>query len=599
MGASCCKRFSTIVFILLFILVLFSCSFRSTGVAIDEQLSEVDSLIALGDYNGAWSYLKKIAKTIKNPSDTLGVVRRALVLQRDDFAKSQLEDAVKNFSENQEILAVYTHMLMRENDYDKALPYAQKLEGGSYGSLYSELRFKIDERNLKEKNDKKKADEEFAIIDYYSEHYMQAYLDIEKSTGNPEYLRNATLIYALKGNMAKAFALHPESVTVYENPWFWAQISYDSHNFNQVISDLQLFELSSEELALLADAYVHLGLLEDARNTWFDSTSVYANKNPIAWHNMALYHNYIGDTKTANDFMIYVVSTFPEYVSGLAAYGQFSLFDSKGPSESMFTPLLREKGLNTLQMAEDALISYWDATDALLRMDEALVQLRETNNAEAMNLLIEKLKLEWESVKSGSTQRQKVSDIWNILEENSNEPYGYDPHLVQFAMWYFFTQGMIDEANGLFISHCTTKYSSFYESLGGFNNTPAPQMEIWEYEYGAYIYLKEENFDTAQIWLTHLMPNNIVSPATPIEAAINATTLYNATGRRALALSMYEQILSLVNNSSLKADIYYRMALIQFEMGDTKKASISLDEALQHDYNHSPSRLLRKKVTNN
>ncbi len=577
--------------------LIFSCTFSSSGISIDEQLSQVDSLIAVGDYDAAWSSLKKVAKTIRNSSETLGVVKRAFLLQKDDFAKEQLEDALDKNPDNQELLAVYAHMLISENEYDLALPYAQKLEGGEYGSIYSELRFKLEEHTINERNAEKKDGEEPEVINYYLEEYVQAYIDIYYSTGDASYLRNAALVYAIQGNMAKAFLLHPEKVSSYESPWFWAQVSYDAYQFEQVIADLQVFEYSSDELSLLADAYVQLDLLQEAQSIWLKSTNMYYSENPIAWHNIALYYQLQGDSTAANNVISHLVNTFPDYVYGLAAYGYFSLFDSSHSNESIFVPILEEKNMQTLLMEKNAERIFLDSSDALLKMDSAIDDLLQVDETMAMELLVERLKLTWETAINPLTSQQKVSDVWNLLEQNVQEPYGYNSVLVQFAMWFFFTQGMIDEADALFVTHCTSRYASYYESVGAYTKKPIDYMKTWEYEYGAYVALRQERYDDAQHWLLRLMPENIVSAATPISSAFNLTTLYNATGKRALALSLYNQMLTFVKDSKQRADVYYRMALIYNEEGETKRASISLNEALTLDSNHSESRLLLKKIT--
>ncbi len=576
----------------------FSLPSRSVGMSIDEQLSQVDSLIAIGDYDTAWSSLRKIAKTIRSSSETLGVVRRALILQRDSFAKEQLEDALDKYPDNLELLAVYVHMGLREEEYEKILPYAKNLEATNYGSLNSELRFKLDEQTVRIANEKKSEDEQATVIDYYAEDYVQAYSDIYNSIGDPAYLRNAALVYALKGHMAKAFSYHPSVITSYENPLFWAQISYDAYMFEQVVADLQVFEYSSNELALLADAYVHLGLLEEAQQTWLNSTQEFSQENPIAWHNTALYYHSLGDAKNANDLILYLVETFPNYVDGLAAYGQFSVTDEPSPSTTVFTSLLEEKGMQSIQMKQNEEIKHFDVRDVLAKMDTAIDDLLVSDETRAMELLIERTKLYWSAAEPTLTSQQKASDVWGMLENYVQDPYGYNSMLIRFAMWFFFTQNMIEDADALFATHCTNRYAAHYELLETYTKTPIPGMENWEYEYGSYIALEQGRYDDAQLWLLHLMPDNTIGPGVSASAAFNLTTLYNATGKRSLALSMYESFLNFVKEDNLKADIYYRMALIQSEAGDTKKASISLNEALSLDSNHSFARLLQKKLTN-
>ncbi len=586
------KRLSVYFLFFVFLAFLFSSCTRSVGISIDERLSEVDALIQLSDYDEAWSLLKKIAKSIHGSYETLGVVRRALLLQKEDFAKDLLIDALGSSPENQELIAVYTHMLLSEKDYETALKYAPLLEDGSYGSLYSELRFIIDTNEIKKINSEKQKGEEHDTLNYYSENYIQAYIDIAKSTDNPDYLRNVALVYALQGNMKTAYSFHPKNITTYEKPWFWAQISYDAHEFYQVLSDLDEFELTSAEMALLADTYVHLGLFENAQQVWHESTTVFLHENPIAWHNTALYYQNVGEQKKANDTILHLVNAFPNYVEGLAAYSKFSLNKTIPLTESIFSPLLEERGLKTIQMENNETIPLLDARDALFRIEDAILS---ANEHEKMNLIIERLKLTWQISTDIIPSQQKVADVWRLLEENVLDPYGYPTTLIQYAVWFFLTQGMIEEADALFTTHCTSLYETQIDKTLGYTKTPVEGMKKWEYEYGAYIALKQNRFLDAQNWYSALIPQNIVLVTTSIPAVLNFAMLCDTLGKRSTALSLYEQITPFVRNSDTKADIFYRLALLQQEAGETQKARISLEEALTIDPNHAESRLLLKQ----
>lgn len=587
------------VFCLLLLVSLFfvSCSVSSTITSIDVQLAQVDTLIAVREYDDAWTLLKKIAKDTQNPFDQLGVVRRALLLDQSEYVKTFLKDSIETFPDNEELLAVYIHTLMAEKLYEEALGYAPKLEGGKYGSLYAELRFRVDSLVLEDEAKKAAEGEKVNTIDYYSKDYLQAYVDIANSTGGGAYLRNVALIYALEGDMASAFSYHPKVMSAYDAPLFWAQISYDSLNFVQAVEDLSFFDHSSETTALLADAYLHSGHDEDAKRVWLNSIERYPNENREAWYNIVQSSLREGNMEQANILLFGLVEQFPDYIPGLTAYARFSLLEPLQSPATIFTPLLKDQGIQTLQMERDATIRQVNPFDALYRIEESLARLQAKNSPDSMYLILEDTKLRWDSSIPPVSTRQRLIDVWALLEEHVQEPFGYDPLLVQYAVWYFCTQGMIDEANGLFTAHYATRYlSSVEDEAVTAEKSPFAGMENWEYEFGGYIALQQKRYADAEAWLRFFVDEGAFRYATPISAALNLTSLYNGSGRRTEALGMYRDALRLTSDKLLQADIYYRMALIQHEIKETRSAKLSLNQCLSLDSSHNQARLLLKQI---
>ncbi len=574
-----------------------SCSFRATGSSIEHRLSEVDALISVQDYNGAWSLLKKISRTIKNPTESLGLVRRALLLGRNDFAKKILEDSLKSSPDNYELLSVYSHMLMREKNYTEAFEYAKKLEGTQYGSIYSELRFILDVHDINSKNENIKDSSNYELIDYYAQTYVQQYVDIANSVGNTSYLRNAAIINALEGNMSKAYTYHPELVTAYDTPEFWAVVSYDAHMFSRVIQNLLQFDLNISQKEILADSYVHIGDIENAKLLWEDSTITNPYANPTAWHNLALYSHRNFDFKTSNESVVHLVDNFPEYIGGLTMYARFSLFDEPMPSNSVFSDVLELQGAQTLQMQANETSVSVSSVDALQKINDAIESLILVDENAAMQLVIEKLKFIWDSSQTQLNERQKISQVWSLLEEYRKEPYGYNTNLVQYAIWFFLSQQMINEAEGLFKAHCDERYSAFADNNELYSTFPVAGMAYWEYEYGAYIALMQKDYMQAELWLTSLIKNDFISADMPVGACLNLISLYYGQGKKQQALLLSGQLLEYLQDDYIIANVYYTIALIQYELGDTSRAKNSLSEALRYDTYHSAARLLQKKIT--
>lgn len=595
----------TVVFLIFAFLILtslfISCSRTSTITSIDDKLAQVDALISVREYDDAWSLLKKIAKDVHSPYDRLGVVRRALLLDRAEYAKKLLKDAVETFPDNEELLAVYVHVLMAEELYDEALEQAPKLEGGKYGSLYAELRFRLDSQVIENEDGEGLERENAKPINYYSSDYVQAYLDIAHTTGDGGYLRNAALIHALEGDMRSAFAYHPQVMSTYNSPWFWSKISYDSFNFAQAVEDLSFFDHSSESIALLADAYLHLGNDEDAKRVWLTSIEHYPNENPEAWYNVVQSAVVEENMEQANTLLFDLVQQFPDYIPGLVAYARFSLFDSIQSPDTIFAPLLEDRGMQTLQMERNAATLRIEPSDALYHIEQSLERLQAKNNPDAIRLILEKTKILWDSSIPPVSNRQRIVDMWALLEENVQEPFGYDPLLIQYALWFFCSQGMIAEADGLFRAHYASRYLNSAEKENAaeavvFEKPPFAGMEYWEYEFGGYIALRQRRYADAEAWLSFFLHEGEIAYATPIGAAMNLIALYNGSGRRPEALEMYRAALFLTSDKRLQADIYYRIALIQQEMNELRSARLSLDQCLALDFGHNQARLLRKQI---
>lgn len=592
----------TCIFLLIVILVgifVSSCSFSSSETAVYNTFEEIDSLIELRDYKSAWKLLKKTSKRITNPVETLGIIKRSYILQEKDFALEYIEESLKSFPDNEELLALFSYSLINDNKYEKALPYAKKLEGTKYGSIYSELRFILDDLEIQTYNKDKNNDEKHIYLDYYSTYYAQAYADIYNSTGNSNYLKNVALVFALNGQLEEAFKYHPKEVSIYEDPFFWALISYDSHNFYQTIIDLQQKTLTKSEIELLADSYAQTNNYSEAYKIWNHSKDVFATKSPISYHNAALYNSLNDNQILANEIILELVEKFPNYVDGLSLYTHFSfLQNTQEVDDGPFSSQLANKGFLSLEMEKNLLLPELNTKSAYNQISVALPQVKKIDETDYSKLLIEQLKTKWNLSNPPLTNKQKIADIWILLEQNQKENYSYHPVLVEFATWFFLNQDMNEEADAIFTAHCTTQYNSYLCNQTEYNKQPIPNMQIWEYEFGAVIALIQERYEDALLWLEELMPNNVVPATTPLSASLNLAQIQDMRGNRNIAISIYEQILESEMDAKNRSEIYYRAAVILHEIGEAKKVLFSLEESLRENPAHSASQLLLKKLQN-
>ena len=489
---------------------------------------------------------------------------------------------------------MYAHFLLSLKRYEDAAKYAPKLEGGRYGSLYAELRFRT-------------AGSEKNPPDFLSPSYIQAYIDSALTTGNGAYIRNAAVIYALQGDMQAAFRLHPKTMSVYDYPEFWARVSFDSGNFVQCAEDVSFAKPSPELSSLASDALLHAGDERGAVLVWIDSTERFPSSNPASWYNASRAALKSGSMGYAYLFLSSLVRRFPDYVPGLAAYGRFSVYTPPQTKEHIFSNVLREKGIKTLSMELDDELPRVAPEEALARMNESLAR---TDDA---SLALEKLKLQWRvresapgqglSAGSASDARKKAADIWALLERRAGA--GYDPLTVRFALWNLCRYDMVGEAGELFDVWCASRYAA--ETAGsvtaseGKNEQTVPKERIvpfkeeWEYDIGSYIAFKHGRYARAEDILTAAMNNKNIKPGE--SARLNLALLYNGSSRRVQALALYRNILEDDRiDKKLQAEIYYKIAVIQREQKENRSAVLSLNQALALDPAHSRSRFMLKQL---
>ena len=593
------KRRTTSIILTLILVGIFlsSCSFSSSEKSIYNTFNEIDALIDLQEFSSAKKLLKKTAKKITNPAESLGIIKRFYVLQEDDFAKNFIKEELEDFPDNLELLALYADILIGEKKYNQALPYAQKLENTKYGSIYSELRFITDNLEVAEYNENRKEDEKEIYLDFYSTYYAQAYADIYNSTGNEDYLKNVALVYALQGDLQSAFNYHPKSLSAYDDSYFWALLSYDSCNFEQTIFDLQKNSLTQAEIELLADAYVQCDDIENAYKLWDHSKFAFQTQSSLSYHNAALYNYSLGEQKVANEIILNMVNLFPHYADGLSLFCKLAKLQANPHiDDSPFSRQLEEKGLYSLEMAKAQEIQELDIHQATSLLNQAVPEIAKQDETELSKVLIEIVKNNWEISENTPTAKQKIADVWLLLEKTKKEGYAYNPLIIQFATWFFLTQEMYDEADALFTSHCTTHYADYFIDKTEYLKTPIPYMQDWEYEAGAYLAIIQERYIDAVDWLQAFMPNNTINATTRYEAVLNLAQLHDVLGSRNTAIDLYKQILEYETDKKNRSEVYYRAAIILYEMGETKKAAFSLEESLRENPAHTGSQVFLNQL---
>jgi len=132
-------------------------------------------------------------------------------------------------------------------------------------------------------------------------------------------------------------------------------------------------------------------------------------------------------------------------------------------------------------------------------------------------------------------------------------------------------------------------------------------MEIWEAETAAYFTLLDGNITAARRLYEYVLfetgglhrtsetaPVVSMSPLASPVTACNLAMLYSSTGDKKNALALYGLATGRTRDALEKADILYRSAVIQSELGDENGARLSLEYCLSLNPIHADARLLRR-----
>ena len=247
----------------------------------------------------------------------------------------------------------------------------------------------------------------------------------------------------------------------------------------------------------------------------------------------------------------------------------------------------------------------------------------------------------------------KTAEIWRTLEKNESGLNMYPSLLVYYCVQKLISYGFIDDARTLFSNYISAKYLGAKD--GGENgdvpvasreNEPVEvkldmfggdysekseivpesvvrlafgdrvaksvaSMSIWEVELAAYFSLIDGNVSAAKRLYEFVLFEsggvvnsydvaqsfeNVSVFATPA-SAINLSMIYSSTGEFQKALSLYGLAAGKCESVALKSKILYRIAVIQFSLGNVEQAKLSIDYSLSLDPQNAEARLFRRKIS--
>lgn len=538
--------------------------------------------------------LKKVEKRAYDSWSYIGIYKRFILIGEQNLAEKIIKKALKKNKQNQELLAVYTNFLLKQNRLEDAGKYAEKLRNGNYASLYSELVLRESQKQVTDQG---------AYAFYQNEDFYQIYLDAYKGSKNPIWLRNCAVYNLTQGLYNQASLLNPPAYADVDDAYFWGLCLYDAGKYNFAIEALEKahkyysdydnkkqFKCNKIQIvALESDAYMAVSDFEQAdlvRSCVVNNIdTVFADIKddtllPVIMVNSAIYaKNQMSEDYFA-DLLFYIVNRWPDYVPALILYSDFAYTSNLEKKEDDEVAALRRAGIKSLEMEKYDSRRKIPLSDALYRIDQSLKRKADPY------LSITKLDLKYKTDPKLS-EKDKYRDLWVLLEDNYIEGEIYHTLLVQYALNFLLTTKEYDDAWNLFYKFTTShgKYDvkrdfweQFIEQMK-YYDLPIVEMAAWFASD-----LKKTNeairiYEYCVYESAGLLEDGLISPLVSSASCMNLANIYFSIGKKDRALDLYGKIAGREVNNAKRSEIFYRIACIYSALGDIKNALRSSEYA--------------------
>ena len=602
------KTFPIILFS--FILFCFSaCSLKAEQKSLTSQFETIDSLIMQNQFSDAVKDLKKLEKSAYDSWVCIGIYKRYFQLGELELGEKILKKSLKRNSSNLELNALMTKLLLGKNRIDEALKFGKVLKGTDYGSIYSECILR--EASLTKLN----YDESF----YKSEDLYQIYLDAYNGTKNPIWIRNCAIYNVTKGLYEVAFSLLPPSFKEYKDALFWALVCYDSKHYYECVDVLDYainnFEVDLvQSVALQSDAYIAISDVEAAekvRQTVVlnaDSLLALENPNDLLMPNIlvnsAIWAKNNGFDDQCVDLLFYTVSNWPTFVPGLILYSNYAYESNQNRKEDSEMLSLRNAGIYSTEMEKYDSRRKIPVSDALYRLDQALIT---TQNP---YLSLAQLDLKYKLDKS-LNDNDKLRDLWFMLEDNDELSTEYKWLLVQYAVNLLLSNGKVEDAWNVFINFVNlfanenSEQKIIYNKSNVWNyfienvhNYELPIIEIASY-FATSFGLRKDSIRLLEYCVYEsggILESNIVSPYVSTKTVLNLANVYYSIGNTDLSLDLYGKAAGRESSVKTRSEIFYEIGSIYADLGDKKNALRSVDYALSIFPENAKASLLKTKL---
>ena len=538
--------------------------------------------------------LKKVEKRAYDSWSYIGIYKRFILIGEQNLAEKIIKKALKKNKQNQELLAVYTNFLLRQNRLEDAGKYAEKLRNGNYASLYSELVLRESQKQVTDQG---------AYAFYQNEDFYQIYLDAYKGSKNPIWLRNCAVYNLTQGLYNQASLLNPPAYADVDDAYFWGLCLYDAGKYNFAIEALEKahkyysdydnkkqFKCNEIQIvALESDAYMAISDFEQAdlvRSCVVNNIdTVFADIKddtllPVIMVNSAIYaKNQMSEDYFA-DLLFYIVNRWPDYVPALILYSDFAYTSNLEKKEDDEVAALRRAGIKSLEMEKYDSRRKIPLSDALYRIDQSLKRKSDPY------LSITKLDLKYKTDPKLS-EKDKYRDLWVLLEDNYIEGEIYHTLLVQYALNFLLTTKEYDDAWSLFYKFTTSHgtydvkrdfWEQFIEQMK-YYDLPIVEMAAWFASD-----LKKTNeairiYEYCVYESAGLLEDGLISPLVSSASCMNLANIYFSIGKKERALDLYGKIAGREVNNAKRSEIFYRIACIYSALGDIKNALRSSEYA--------------------
>jgi tetratricopeptide (TPR) repeat protein len=279
------------------------------------------------------------------------------------------------------------------------------------------------------------------------------------------------------------------------------------------------------------------------------------------------------------EFLILLMKYFPNYVPGLASYGNYAYDITHREEEDAITAAVRRAGFKSLSMEQRDKAPVIPVEDALARME---VLIEQTGDA---TITVERAKLLWKN--TNKSNDEKLVDVWYLLEK-----YPQNEDLKHYAVWLLCKLKRYDEAQTLFNKFLTSKYGS--NNIEDIINS----LSATECEYAAFLSaINVPNELTKNYKLALKLYNSLEAHNTKsVPVLMNYASIKYSESHLQESFELYNKALRLTADENTKAEIQYRMGCIYAAQKDIKSALMCLSYCLQLNPEHAKARLLYKRL---
>lgn len=589
-----------------------SCSSRSKGDSFTAILNSIDNCISQGNVSDAMTELKRAQKHSYSSFERIAVYKRYKILGENELARKVIERAYKSLPENNEICAVYADILISENDYTLAASVAKNLADTPYSSVLAEA--VLSEAFYTEFSS---AGEDEKKLVFQEERFVPVYLNAWNGSKDSRWIMNAAAVYLKRGNFEKAVSLFQDGVNDGRSAVFWAKVFYDSRLFAESLDVLKTKDISYATGADYAEYFEALSLesdlhylLEDYKSSALCSKTLTEAAASVpetdesvrsdlanAYVNLASYAFRENNELKRYEYVSEALEKFPVNERVLACYSDFALDLAAEPPESELIQKLRQVGLKTLSMEKKDSIPAVYAEDALLHITQAAESEKAAGrDFAALSVLAEKL---YSYIHESEGPALLLPRVWTFLENSESNAkdgtFSYPEPVVRYAVEKLSAAGNEEDAGRIFDGYIYGKYGA---------GCDFSDCELWEREYAAWFASKNNVSEAFSLYdaiqSQYGKPADFAfSPDTRksvIRSLVNMAAICEDSGEASRALEYLNKASSITPAGTLKAEILYRTACVQYENKQNASAIRSLQYALSLNPSHRKAALYLRKI---